>query len=776
MITDPFLNKVIKDYKIVKKIGKGTFGAVYQAQHVRLSKKLFAIKILHPHIATEKEIVERFRREAESLALLSHPNIVQIIDFDFLENIGYFLVMEWLNGITLKKYLKEKTRISLKETEEIFLQLMRGLGEAHRNQIVHRDLKPANIMLIPLEDSLSVKILDFGIAALKDNHDITEEGIAMGSANYISPEQAMGQVKEIDGRSDLYSCGIIFAKCITGKNVFSGKSSAEVIIKHISVPPPKLNELYPEGNFSEELESFYQRSIHKDKEKRFQTAREFASEMKRAIESSRGEKLSGTREKSPTARITSIPPKYGTIGRDVVRRAVVIHPGEGEDDGLHPSTAVGSRESGSYSSLAGLNFDSFSSLSAASISGRESLRPGKATPPDRAKTSIEGRGDIPIVGRESSISTISPAQRELRKLTSDYSKGEGGTFGESSTLQSVKRRASLEEPRETTEESRSFFSPISPFEMVTSKELEGVGGGDGGEKDSATKKGASGKIWMAIIGMIAIVSIGGGLTFLWGSKSERKAERPEVPAEPRNYSAGPIDKCPNKGGEMAKIPAGPVWVKLEGGLKKVDLYTFCIDKREVTIGEYRKCRESGVCREIEIPAGIMVKGRVLSSPLPVEKLYPSNYPMTFVSWSDARKFCLWAGKRLPREIEWERAVRGSEKKPYPWGEEPLTCRRAISAECSKGQPMPVGSAADGTTPSGVADLLGNAAEWMEDCYLLERKAPFLPFQKDCTFRTIKGGSFLDPRESELFNSFERKGAPAGDGFRFIGFRCAYSHR
>ncbi len=387
---DPLLGKKFKDYLIVERIGGGAFGAVYKAQHARLSGKFFAIKVLHPHIAADTEIIKRFEREAESLALLDHPNIVQIIDFDSSDEVGYYIVMEWLKGKPLSKYLKKKKRLSLKETEEIFLQLLVGLGEAHKKGIVHRDLKPANLMLVPTGNSLLVKILDFGIAALKsDDQGLTSDGTAMGSANYMSPEQAMGKVREIDSRSDLYSCGIIFGKCLTGRNIFTGESQTEILMKHIQAPPPKLNELYPAGNFSPELEAFFAKSIAKKKEDRFQTAREFAEAMKAAIHASElGVGPKAAVEASPGLNVENV-----RVIREVVK----------------PSPAVATTTDTSAEG------NSISASRSQSLSSSKIL--ASSTPPIKARKD-QGRETPPKVGAESSVSE--------RSLSSSSSFGQRG--------------------------------------------------------------------------------------------------------------------------------------------------------------------------------------------------------------------------------------------------------------------------------------------------------------------------------------------------------------
>ena len=300
---DPLIGREIKFYRIVDKIGGGAFGAVYRAEHTRLSKP-FAIKVLHPHIASDEVIVSRFEREAQTLATLNHPNIVQLVDFDRDDEFGLYLVMEWLRGASMKQIIQKKKRLPLDVTIEFFQHLLSGLQEAHEHGIVHRDLKPANLMIIPAGSHQILKILDFGVASLSsDDRDLTMMGAAMGSANYMSPEQAMGNIKEVDSRSDLYSCGVILGHCLTGKRVFLGDTPTQTLMKHINEPPRSLAEMCPEEHFPPQIEAVFAKSLAKRKEDRYQSAREFLDAI---VEASKSPAMMARPRRSGAPAVTGI--------------------------------------------------------------------------------------------------------------------------------------------------------------------------------------------------------------------------------------------------------------------------------------------------------------------------------------------------------------------------------------------------------------------------------------------------------------------------------------
>ncbi|WP_346928428.1 Stk1 family PASTA domain-containing Ser/Thr kinase [Clostridium sp.] len=226
-------------YELIEKIGEGGMAVVYKAKCTILNR-FVAIKILKTEYSNNKEFMEKFRREALATATFSHSNIVNIYDVGSEGNINY-IVMELVNGKTLKEYIRENAPLSMDSTLKISIQIAKALECAHKNKIIHRDIKPHNILIN--EDGV-IKVTDFGIAKATSSDTITHTNKVIGSAHYFSPEQAKGKI--VDNRTDIYSFGIVIYEMLTGRVPFDGESAVAVALKHIqdTIVPPKV--LVPE--------------------------------------------------------------------------------------------------------------------------------------------------------------------------------------------------------------------------------------------------------------------------------------------------------------------------------------------------------------------------------------------------------------------------------------------------------------------------------------------------------------------------------------------------
>ncbi|WP_375759135.1 serine/threonine-protein kinase [Corallococcus exercitus] len=268
-------------YKVVSVLGRGGMGSVFLAQHLRLPGKQVAVKVLRVGDHVGPDLHVRFRREAEIASRLGHPNIVEVLDFDTLEDGSPFLVLEYLRGESLADRLR-RGRLSLEEVFSFTRQMGSALQTAHRAGIVHRDLKPANIFLVPTDSGgvvgERVKLLDFGISKVMSSETLqTQEAVLIGTPQYMSPEQAQGQNSRIDARTDLFALGGIVFEMISGMTPFGGGSLAQIIYRVVHEPPVSLATLMPE--LPENVARAVARALEKKPENRHPDVASFIAEL-----------------------------------------------------------------------------------------------------------------------------------------------------------------------------------------------------------------------------------------------------------------------------------------------------------------------------------------------------------------------------------------------------------------------------------------------------------------------------------------------------------------
>ena len=261
-------------YRIVREVGQGSMGTVFEGEHTSLKKRV-AIKVLHADMQLGEESIQRFQREGIAAGQFSHPNAIQIFDFDRDEGPVFYLAMEFVEGLDLKRMIRDDGAQPVDTALSIARQILGALGEAHRHGIVHRDLKPENVMVIRGSGPPRVKVLDFGLSKLLDrplDASLTEIGRVMGTPLYMSPEQVAGD--PVDHRTDLYAVGLILYEMLAGTTPFSGKTLQEILSKHLKELPPSVVELVPELEVPAELDRVLERALEKRREDRFQSAEE----------------------------------------------------------------------------------------------------------------------------------------------------------------------------------------------------------------------------------------------------------------------------------------------------------------------------------------------------------------------------------------------------------------------------------------------------------------------------------------------------------------------
>jgi len=269
------VGSTVGNYKVMSRLGAGAMATVFLAEHPRINKRV-AIKVIHHELATNKEMVSRFFTEARAASQINHENVVDILDFGQTPEGDNFMVMEYLDGQTISSRLRAAGRLEIPVALHITMQIADALAAAHDKGVVHRDLKPDNIFLIRrLTNPDYVKILDFGLAKLLVGGEAlqhrTSSGSVLGTPHYMAPEQCEGK-PSIDGRADLYSVGCILFQMITGELPFPGDGFAEVLIKHLSEPPPRPSSLVPSMPAS--VEKLILHCLAKKVEYRFQSAAE----------------------------------------------------------------------------------------------------------------------------------------------------------------------------------------------------------------------------------------------------------------------------------------------------------------------------------------------------------------------------------------------------------------------------------------------------------------------------------------------------------------------
>ena len=269
-------------YEIIRSIGEGGMANVYLAQDTILDRKV-AVKILRGDLAEDEKFVRRFQREAISASSLNDPNIVEV--YDVGEDDGkYFIVMEYVQGLTLKQLIKKRGSLTLPEVVDIMLQLTSAVAHAHESYIIHRDIKPQNVII--LEDG-RVKIMDFGIAVALNAGEFTQTNSVMGTVYYIPPEQANGGAATI--KSDIYSLGILMYELVTGHVPFKGDNPVEVAIKHMNEPIPSICEYDPE--MPQSIENIILRASAKNPKNRYESAWDMHEDLETALNKDRFNEL-----------------------------------------------------------------------------------------------------------------------------------------------------------------------------------------------------------------------------------------------------------------------------------------------------------------------------------------------------------------------------------------------------------------------------------------------------------------------------------------------------
>jgi serine/threonine-protein kinase len=279
---DPAIGLVLAEsYEIIRVIGEGGMGRVYEARHKRLHKKHYAVKMLHHELARQPEVVTRFQREAEAASALDHPNVVGVFDVNVTSDGRPYIVAELLEGTELGDYLEAAGRISASDAAEIVMSVCRALGAAHARGIVHRDMKPENVFIVGEPPIRVVKVLDFGISKVdgQGGATLTKTGMVMGTPGYIAPEQARGD--KVDFHADIYAVGAMLYRAVTGKKPFDDLDPMAAITAVLVDEPPRPRSI--EASIPPAFEMVIQKAMAIDPRERYASMAEFEAALSQFV-------------------------------------------------------------------------------------------------------------------------------------------------------------------------------------------------------------------------------------------------------------------------------------------------------------------------------------------------------------------------------------------------------------------------------------------------------------------------------------------------------------
>ncbi|HND20431.1 MAG TPA: bifunctional serine/threonine-protein kinase/formylglycine-generating enzyme family protein, partial [Acidobacteriota bacterium] len=700
LTADPLVGTVFEGkYQILAKLGEGGMGVVYRAHHVHMDVDV-AIKFLHHNLTEDPSILERFKREARAAVRINHPNATTVMDFGVLPDNTAYLVMEYLEGESLRDRIYRHT-MTAAEAIEILSETCGAVDAAHKRGVIHRDLKPDNIFLKREADGKEiVKVLDFGIAKLRDKGEashasLTEAGMLIGTPHYMSPEQCHGL--ELDPRSDVYSLGVIAYELLAGELPFSAPTSLGIVLKHINEEPRPLFIVNP--NIPRELEKVVLRALSKRPDNRPATAGQFARELEAAC-----------------------------AGNDVVATANL----EGEGVAFHTSM---------LSSPALVEEDRAETTDAPAI--QTSLM---SSPLGHAETSdaISVWHTQDGATRETMANRAGPVQIKEKSRTAP--REESGTLiASSSSLAKEEAYVPAAAKPQVAEHAGGTLKMGAPNQP-------------GVRVAQAIAPPASSSVTSALIssvfsarnvaiGVVAVIALAIGAyvlvprSGLVNPSGNINSGPPSPPPAPKFVL--PENMIEIKGGTftMGRNP-GPGVPLDETPAHQVPVKAFAIGKYEVTCKEYAEfIKESGY------PAPSNWKDNRYA---PGEE----NLPVTNVSWEDATQYCQWLAKktglayRLPTEAEWEYAARSDDQRIYPWGNT-FYKDNANTSELKFERPLEINSPkhADDKSAFGVLGMAGNVSEWTASDRSLypSSTAPSFPDPGE-TRKIARGGNYIGPKE------------------------------
>lgn len=704
-------------YVLERRLGEGGMGVVYKAHH-KFLKTTRAIKTIKLDlIGNDASFVKRFHQEAMAAAAIGHPNIIAVLDYGLLEEKIPYIVMEFVEGVSLETLIINKTRFTPEEALEYMQVITSALAAAHKHGIVHRDLKPLNIMI---ESGGSVReqirILDFGLAKIKAS-DLFGSFVAaktvgiVGSPAYMAPEQWSGE--ETDRRCDVYSLGIILHEMLTGDVPFKGSNIPSIMKKHLMTPPPALAT--PESGISPEVEKVVHRALEKQPETRTASVEEFIAELERAVLHPAPPPKPKAKRRS-TAKATSVARRRKT---SPIAAEVLDASGASVNAELNPVVNVSA----------------------------EAVAPVYAQDVSTLRPDVQSENTTAKLPRPLSI----PADKETLPKASEPTPG------------SAVESTSSEDNGKGSVATPTVKLPVPP---PTERRLPGrvvI------SQQSLVGNFLKRRYAVPVVAGVAVLGLIVLSAFLYSWKE------PGSPlVQSQTASAGT-----NKKRDMVMIEGGTFtmgWNKgdRQAGEHSVTVPSFYIDKHEVTNAEYAEFIKNTGARAPVINSGVEEgywKPWNGNNPPPGRE----HWPVANVSPKDVEAFAAWLSQRdgvvyrLPTEQEWEFAARNGVKNTlFPWGNLWQEGSANINQQST---PVNVGSFPQGATQNGLQDMIGNVWEWTSSKAHFYNNRPVESPLKNA--RVIKGGSFYEKMKSDFSNATDRDWFGDEDSkFPTIGFRLA----
>ncbi len=734
-------------YRIEAKLGAGGMGDVYRATRLLIGDTV-AIKVLHAHLAADAQAAERFRREAVTATRLRHRNVVALYDVGVssAHNVPYIL-MELAEGFSLRQIINQYRVLPLDFVVTATAQVCAALEEAHRLGIVHRDVKPENVIANQTTTGWHVKVLDFGIAKLYNQADIglTQDGSAMGTPQYMSPEQCMGE--PLDARSDIYSVGIMLYEMLAGTVPFKSLAASAIAVHQVQTPPAPPRSFNP--NIPPQIEEVVLRALDKRREMRQQSAQQLSQEM---IQAATAAFKSGFAAIS-TAPIAApdIEPEFDAAGEaessqtppDTLLSEIPVENESDEqtvpDISIEPEIDF-DQKTESLPEVFEVVLSEEKPDKTAVLEIAETDLPIKeiAAPPLEEKQS-EKKTEVLLVSDFGEIIQKAESESILEnpEIPLDETKNNGDERLEKVDLTLVFEDAEYildelfpdEKKSDSTEDDFQAGQPIKkpdnplpeienpPPEVLAKHTAEPVlPRPDNSQKNETnlsketesadetsffqeihSKPDHKNFLVLCCIGLLALVFFIGVVGFgLWYFAAGQQTE------ETAAAGNSPAGKQINPPAGMAYIPGGEFMLGSDTGdeysrpAHKVSVKPFFMDLTEVTNEDYKKFVNA---------TGHRPPPDWKNNNFPDGK---ARFPVTGVNWDDANAYAKWAEKRLPTEAEWEFAAKGTDNRIYPWGDK--WEKEFANADNQKKGMQEVG-AAKGKSPFGLSDMSGNAWEW-----------------------------------------------------------------